>query len=247
MIAAIWGSPGSGKTITAVKIAKALADKKKNVIIVGCDIAVPLLPVLLPSENEVSSLGEVLSLPTLSDISVLQHCVPFKNKYISILGYRLGDNIQTYPDYSFSPQRAKEFISILKGTADYVIIDCTSNHINNKLTATALEQADITFKVVNADLKSISFLESQSPLLQGANFKYNQQINIISDVLPSQDITPLTEYLGKSPYILPHVSSLKEQYDCGGLLDTVFGKSAKDYVMAINLIVKEVFKDNEAS
>jgi MinD-like ATPase involved in chromosome partitioning or flagellar assembly len=247
MIAAIWGSPGSGKTITAVKIAKALADKKKNVIIVGCDIAVPLLPVLLPSENEVSSLGEVLSLPTLSDISVLQHCVPFKNKYISILGYRLGDNIQTYPDYSFSPQRAKEFISILKHTADYVIIDCTSNHINNKLTAAALEQADITFKVVNADLKSISFLESQSPLLQGANFKYNQQINIISDVLPSQDITPLTEYLGKSPYILPHVSSLKEQYDCGGLLDTVFGKSAKDYVMAINLIVKEVFKDNEAS
>ena len=27
---AVWGSPGSGKTVTAVKIAKALSAKKKN-------------------------------------------------------------------------------------------------------------------------------------------------------------------------------------------------------------------------
>ena len=33
-VLAIWGSPGSGKTTTAVKLAKYLADKKKNVILI---------------------------------------------------------------------------------------------------------------------------------------------------------------------------------------------------------------------
>ena len=32
-VLAVWGSPGSGKTTTAVKLAKYLADKKKNVIL----------------------------------------------------------------------------------------------------------------------------------------------------------------------------------------------------------------------
>ena len=34
---AVWGSPGSGKTVTAVKIAKMLSAKKKNVILLLCD------------------------------------------------------------------------------------------------------------------------------------------------------------------------------------------------------------------
>ena len=37
-VLAVWGSPGSGKTVTAVKLAKALADKKRNVALVLCDI-----------------------------------------------------------------------------------------------------------------------------------------------------------------------------------------------------------------
>ena len=35
---AVWGSPGSGKTVAAVKLAKALADKKKNVALLLCEI-----------------------------------------------------------------------------------------------------------------------------------------------------------------------------------------------------------------
>lgn len=31
-ILAVWGAPGCGKTTTAVKLAKALSDKKKNVV-----------------------------------------------------------------------------------------------------------------------------------------------------------------------------------------------------------------------
>lgn len=39
---AVWGSPGSGKTVTAVKIAKMLSAKKKNVILLLCDMTAPM-------------------------------------------------------------------------------------------------------------------------------------------------------------------------------------------------------------
>ena len=50
-VLAVWGSPGSGKTTTAVKLAKYLADRKKNVILVLCDMTAPMLPcICLPSD-----------------------------------------------------------------------------------------------------------------------------------------------------------------------------------------------------
>ena len=41
-ILAVWGSPGSGKTTVAVKIAKYLADRKKNVVLLLCDMTAPM-------------------------------------------------------------------------------------------------------------------------------------------------------------------------------------------------------------
>lgn len=47
---AVWGSPGSGKTVTAVKIAKMLSARKKNVILLLCDMAAPMLPCICPAD-----------------------------------------------------------------------------------------------------------------------------------------------------------------------------------------------------
>jgi MinD superfamily P-loop ATPase len=62
-VLAVWGSPGSGKTTVAVKLAKYLADKKKNVVLVLCDMTAPMLPgICSPSELECEkSLGSILS------------------------------------------------------------------------------------------------------------------------------------------------------------------------------------------
>ena len=43
-VLAVWGSPGCGKTMTAVKLAKHLAAKKKNVVLLLCDMTAPMLP-----------------------------------------------------------------------------------------------------------------------------------------------------------------------------------------------------------
>ena len=38
---AVWGSPGAGKTVTAVKLAAELAKRKKNVVLVFTDVTAP--------------------------------------------------------------------------------------------------------------------------------------------------------------------------------------------------------------
>lgn len=55
-ILAVWGSPGCGKTVTAVKIAKHLAAQKKNTVLLLCDMTAPMMPCICPpSELEVDA------------------------------------------------------------------------------------------------------------------------------------------------------------------------------------------------
>lgn len=73
-VLAVWGSPGCGKTMTAVKLAKHLAAKKKNVVLLLCDMTAPMLPCICPPgelESE-HSLGSVLAAARVSE-SLVKH------------------------------------------------------------------------------------------------------------------------------------------------------------------------------
>ena len=50
-ILAVWGSPGCGKTVTAVKIAKHLAAQKKNTVLLLCDMTAPMMPCICPPSH----------------------------------------------------------------------------------------------------------------------------------------------------------------------------------------------------
>lgn len=68
-VLAVWGSPGSGKTTVAARIAKHLAGKRKNTILLLCDMSAPMLPCICPPrdlENK-GSLGSVLAAAHVSD------------------------------------------------------------------------------------------------------------------------------------------------------------------------------------
>lgn len=123
---AIMGNSGSGKTTVSIKLACALATKKKNVIVVFCDPFTPVIPALLPpSVIHDISLGALLTEPGLTQTNILNACVPSpSNEYISLLGYRMGENLLNYP--KITRDKAVELFVSLRYLADYVIFDCST-------------------------------------------------------------------------------------------------------------------------
>lgn len=157
---AVWGSPGGGKTVTAVKLALELSKRKKNVVLVFTDVTAPTLPAVV-SEKKLPdvSVGELLAAPGMTQEQVLKTCVPCeKNPYISFLGYKAGENVFTHAEYS--KEKAVDMLVLLRHIADYVIVDCTSLLTGNVLATTALEVADDVLRVCGCDLKAISYFSS---------------------------------------------------------------------------------------
>ena len=208
----VWGSPGAGTTLLTNKIAKRLSECRDNVIVVGCDDQTPLLPLLLPMGTGLPSIGHLLSLERISQIDVMKHLVPYGKKHdISLLGYGREENVMSYPDYSY--KQAEELFTRLERftgiTSLVVLFDCTSN-LDNFLTAVALKRTDVTLRIVNADPKSEIYFQSAAPLLEhDEGYRYDDQINILNNLLPSQDPGPAKEVVGDISYILPHVDGLK--------------------------------------
>lgn len=241
---ALWGSGGSGKTTLSIKIAKELAANNKNVLVIHCDDETPVLPLLLPVSESSQSLGDLLSMSSPTQISILQHCAIYGNSgYISLLGYQLGENAISYPEYS-----KKEAIILFNlcrriPNIDYILVDCSNHTVDNILTVVALEAADAVIKVANTNLRSTVYLESQKQLLRDEKFRYRDQINVLNNVMPDQDTYPFRESLGGAPYVFPHCPSIEEQFHEQKLLDSLFGKDARRFEPIMKQLVKEVFLD----
>lgn len=61
-------------------------------------------------------------------------------------------------------------IENLRKIAPFVIIDCGSYIANDILSAVALMESDSVLRLANCDLKSISYLSSQLPLLRDSTY-----------------------------------------------------------------------------
>ena len=125
-VVAVWGSPGSGKTTMAVKMAKYLADKKRNVVLLLCDMTAPMLPCICPaSELECErSLGSVLAAAHVTENLVKNNLITHKRLgYLTILGMLKGENEYTYPPYGEA--QARELIDCLREVAPYVAVSYT--------------------------------------------------------------------------------------------------------------------------
>ena len=225
-VLAVWGSPGSGKTTLSVKLAKHLAGKKKNVILLLCDMTAPMLPCICPpGELECEhSLGSVLAAAHVSE-PLIKHNLITHKKYdcLTFLGMLRGENEYTYPPYAAS--QASELLTCLKGIAPYIIIDCGSYIANDILSAVSLMESDAVLRLVNCDLKSISYLSSQLPLLRDNKW----------------DADNAEQVLGNVTFKLPHSPELARQTLAGNLLADLSLRDSRGFRKELEAITREVF------
>ncbi|MDD3778460.1 MAG: hypothetical protein PHU76_01690 [Synergistaceae bacterium] len=241
-ILAVWGSPGSGKTVTAVKLAKALATKKRNVTLVLCDMTAPMLPCICPpSELECeSSLGSILAAAKISENLIKHNMVTLKHsQYMTILGMQKGENEYTYPPYT--EKHAVELLEGLREIAPYVVVDCGSYIANDILSAVALMEADSVLRLANCDLKSVSYLSSQLPLLAEAKWDADKQYKVAANIKPQQAAEHIGKVLGSVAFQLPHSAELEEQFLAGSLLADLSTKDSRAFRKEIDKIIGEVF------
>ena len=74
-VLAVWGSPASGKTTMAVKLARYIASQKKNVILLLADMTAPPLPYICPASDieEENSLGAILGAAHVTENLIKQN------------------------------------------------------------------------------------------------------------------------------------------------------------------------------
>ena len=210
-ILAVWGSPGCGKTVTAVKIAKHLAAQKKNTVLLLCDMTAPMMPCICPpSELEVDkSLGSI-----------------FAAEY-------------TYAPCT--KQQAEELIRGLREIVPYVVIDCSSYIANDILSAVALMEADSVLQLASCDLKSVGYLSNQLPLLGELKWDKDKQYRVASNIKPFQAADRIGQVLGSVVFRLPYSQELEEQYLAGELLADLSMKDSRAFRKEIDRICEEVF------
>lgn len=246
---AIAGSPGSGKTALSVKLAGEIAREKKNTIVVCSDPFVPSLPFLFPmnTEQEVS-LGALLTSPALTQGRILEACVPAPgNQYVSLLGYKLGENLMSYP--KVTRERVVEFLVCLRHLADYVIIDCTSIFEADVFSILSMEMADRVLRMGTADLRGISYYRSHEGMLL-ANTSAEKYLSAVGNVKKGQEWEAAAGQYGGAQFVFPHVAELEKQYDGAQLWDALASKEAAPYQAELKKLLAEalgICGQNEAA
>ena len=243
-VLAVWGSPSCGKTTIAAKIAGYIADKGFDVALLLCDTDAPPLPLLAsPSDIETEkSLGSILAAARITENLVMQNAITFKkNKHIVAFGLMKGENSFSYPKYT--QVQAKELIDTLRDIADFVVIDCSCHLSDDILSTVSLIEADCVLRLINCDLKSISYLSSQLPLLADGRFKIDKQLKAANNVKSIHSRENIEQIIGGVTFTVPHSDLVERQYLEGELLkDTPVKRESKEFRVMIEQIAEEVFE-----
>ena len=243
-VLAVWGSPSCGKTTIAAKIAGYIADKGFDVALLLCDTDAPPLPLLVPpSDIETEkSLGSILAAARIPENLVIQNAITFKkNKHIVAFGLMKGENSFSYPKYT--QVQAKDLIYTLRDIADFVVIDCSCHLSDDILSTVSLIEADCVLRLINCDLKSISYLSSQLPLLADSRFKSDKQLKAANNVKSIHSRENIEQIIGGVTFTVPHSDLVERQYLEGELLkDTPVKRESKEFRVMIEQIAEEVFE-----
>ena len=233
---AVWGSPNSGKTTFATKLARAIYDGyQSTVIVVYTDMETPTLPILFPNEKSenMSSLGTSLAGADITQEKVIGQIMTVKGLVnFGFLGFKDGENHFTYP--KFNEGKLIEFFRILDGLCNYVIVDCTSD-LSNPISDIAIRGADEIIRLASPTLKSISYFSSQLPLYADPKYRLDEHIQGLN--VPDADLyMPIEDakaHLNGVRFTLPFSREVKQQMLDGKLYHTATDKRFNSRINAI--------------
>lgn len=224
---AIWGSKGSGKTTTAVKVASKLAEMKKETILILTDILAPDINVLMPARKDINSMGDLWSTPDCSIDTILKTCNVTDSKYLAVLSYKSGENIFSHSEYT--KENIMDIFMKLKTVADYIIVDCVEAFPWNVLTTVSLELADKVIRLGEATLKSFSFYDSNLLLLKDSRYKIDQHYKVLAKVKSNQAKDNSISHFGGVQSELPFANELEKQMLEGELFKQTDSREMKQY------------------
>ncbi len=249
-LVAVWGTPNSGKTTVAIKLANALNTRQKkeapySVITLFCDLNAPVIPCIFPNmkKEEIFSVGGILVKTDISRNVVFSSAIFLKDKQnLAFLGYTDGENKFSYP--ALTEQKVIEFYEILKESADFVVVDCVSLPEDNMLTHVALKKADVRINLSTPSLKCCSFHLSGNPIFMRRGYISERDIRVMN--VKNAEAIPIAadmkSTLGNIKHTISYSSAVREQTLYATLHEEVRDKKFNVAVFNIMTEVKKLCK-----
>lgn len=241
-IITIWGNPGSGKSVFCAVLARELTQSKEKALIISADTATPMYPVWLPGKQvEVRySIGHIFSAMEVNRsliASKMQVYEPWP--FLGLLGYAAGENPLAHPEPS--AETTERLLHEAAKLVDYVIVDAGSQ-IASFFAPTAMECADILVRIITPDLRGVSFLKAQTPLLQDGRFHLKDNLNFAGLARPFHAMDEMERVVQTLDGILPYSKEVERCVAAGEMFDA--GKHVhSQYMAAVDRVLKEAADD----
>ena len=239
---AVWGSPGSGKSMFCCILAKALTRDKKKAIIISAEPGTPMLPVWLPSQiiDTNASIGHAFTAVEIDTALVASSVTVLKDyPFIGLMGYTAGENPLSYPELKYDI--SLQVIAAAKKLVDYVILDCSST-ITNIFTPASIESSEVIVRILTPDLKGMSYVKAHQPVMVDTRFRWDDHISLAGMARPFHAIEEMGHLIGGFDGLLPYSKEIDRCATEGNMFGAINYINPK-YTAALKKVLEVI--DNE--
>lgn len=227
----VYGSPGSGKTTVALKLAMSayLQTKDESVVFLSSDLTAPSMALLFPNyhPDEICSLSTVLDNTEISSENILKNAVTVKTmKNFCCLGFKAGENKYSFPVPT--AEKINTLFDVLGDSFDYVFVDCSSDEISKKASI----KANKVIRVVSPDLKGMTWYSSNKHTDRTENEDLFNVVNITEKelFLPTEEVCTK---LHSVTAVLPYSRAVRQQMLDGRMYERLNDKKYNKKMQSI--------------